>query len=392
MTARCPMASRRGLLAGIAALGAVRTVGAQPAAETFWGDHQGGIITPQQSHTYFMAFDVAASKKSELVAMLRAWTLAAARLSDEAKSSRLTLTFGFGPGLFHGDRFGIAGQRPESLVALKSFTGDQLVPARCDGDLSVQACADDPQIGFNAVREMISLGYGLAQPKWAQSGFLPTTRAGETARNLMGFKDGTHDPIATGGVVPAVRPGLSPDQIVWVGDEGPAWLRGGSYLVARRIRISLEHWDRTDVEFQQEVIGRYKTSGAPIGATDEFAPPDFDAVDGDGNPRIAEDSHLRLASPAFNQGAEMLRRGYGYNDGLSFTAERWPPWRQGMMLDAGLFFLAYQKDPRSGFIPVFESMSRLDALHQYTTHVGSGLFACPPGASPGGYIGDKLFG
>ena len=140
------------------------------------------------------------------------------------------------------------------------------------------------------------------------------------------------------------------------------------------------------------MIGRHKTTGAPIGADDEFAPPDFDALDADGNLRNAEDSHLRLASPTANNGAEMLRRGYGYNDGLSFTAERWPPWRQGMMLDAGLFVVAYQRDPRTGFIPVFENMSKIDALNQFTTHVGSGLFACPPGALPGGYIGDRLFG
>jgi deferrochelatase/peroxidase EfeB len=179
--------------------------------------------------------------------------------------------------------------------------------------------------------------------------------------------------------------------VVWVGAEGPDWMRGGSYLVARRIRISLEHWDRTEVDFQEQVIGRHKVSGAPLGKTGEFEPLGLDRVDADGNPVIPQNAHVRLGAAASNGGAQMLRRGYAYNDGLSFTAERWPPWRQGMMYDAGLMFLAYQRDPRTGFIRVFEPMSKLDALNQFVTHNGSGLFACPPGLALGQYIGQGLF-
>ena len=194
----------------------------------------------------------------------------------------------------------------------------------------------------------------------------------------MGFKDGTMNP----------KP---PFASVWVADEGPAWMRNGTYLVTRRIRISLEHWDRTEIDFQEEVIGRHKYSGAPIGGRDEFAPLDLDAMDQEGNPLIAENAHVRLAAPVVNDGAEILRRGYSYNDGINFTAERWPPWRQGLMYDAGLFFAAYQRDPRSGFIHIYDNMSKLDALNQYTTHVGSGLFACPSGIRPGEFVGQGLF-
>jgi deferrochelatase/peroxidase EfeB len=169
-------------------------------------------------------------------------------------------------------------------------------------------------------------------------------------------------------------------------------MRGGSYLVARRIRIALEHWDRTEVDFQEEVVGRRKYSGAPIGGTHEFDTPDLAAADKDGNPTIAENAHIRLAAPSSNDGAQILRRGFAYNDGVNLTAERWPPWRQGMEFDAGLFFLAYQRDPRAGFIRIYDSMSKLDAMNQFATHVGSGLFACPPGARPGEFIGQALLG
>jgi deferrochelatase/peroxidase EfeB len=396
------MTAAGGLLA-TAPLPAVAGSSAAPETEPFWGEHQSGIATPQQRNSYFAALDLTTKKATDVVALLRSWTRAGARMaagqpvspierepdkqsydSGEATdlpASRLTVTFGFGPGLFGKDavdRYGIAKHRPDALVEMPRFNGDQLIEARCGGDLSVQACADDPQVAFHAVRQLVRLAYGAAALRWVQTGFLPNGPAEETPRNLMGFKDGTMNP----------KPPLTS---VWVADEGPAWMRNGSYLVARRIRISLEHWDRTDLDFQEEVIGRHKYSGAPIGKEREFDPLDLDAVDKDGTPVIAENAHVRLAAPEANDGAEILRRAYSYNDGASFTVERWPPWRQGIMYDAGLFFIAYQRDPRTGFIRVYENMAKLDALNQYTTHVGSALFACPGGVRDGEFIGQALF-
>ena len=418
----CPFsgvaASRRGMLAAAGGLLAAATTRPAQAAtapasamvESFHGPHQAGIATPQQTHCYVMALDLATRKRSDVVALLQGWTAAAARMTvGQAAHSlaqdlsvpagdggsalgmppaRLTLTFGFGAGLFvqNGvDRYGLAAQRPAALVDLPRFNGDQLDPKRTGGDLVIQACADDPQVAFHAVRELVRLSYGNAQPRWAQSGFLAEAPPGQTPRNLMGFKDGTQNP----GTTPDMPTRF--EDVVWVGAEGPDWMHGGSYMVARRIRISLEHWDRTEVDFQEQVIGRHKRSGAPLGKTGEFEPLGLDRVDGDGNPIIPQNAHVRLGAAAANGGAEILRRGYAYNDGLSFTAERWPPWRQGMMYDAGLMFLAYQRDPRTGFIKIFEPMAKLDALNQFVTHNGSGVFACPGGVQPGEFIGQRLF-
>jgi len=176
---------------------------------------------------------------------------------------------------------------------------------------------------------------------------------------------------------------------VWADDAG--WMQGGSYMVARRIRIALEHWDRMRVAFQEQTFGRAKATGAPLGGNAEFDAPDFNATDKDGNYVIAENAHVRLAAPANNDGTQILRRSYSYNDGASFVAERWPPWHQGIEYDSGLFFQSYQKDPRTGFVKLFDKMSKIDALNQFTTHVGSAIFACPPGVSKGGYIGQGLF-
>jgi deferrochelatase/peroxidase EfeB len=384
------------------------------AAEPFYGAHQAGIATPQQAATMFAAFDVTAKTRDDLVLMLAAWTDAAARMTSGATAaplskdlsveaadggsalglppSRLTLTFGFGPGLFEKDgkdRYGLAARRPEALVDLPKFNGDQLQPARTGGDICVQACADNPQVAFHAIRELNRLSYGSAQLRWAQAGFMADPGAGQTPRNLMGFKDGTNNPRSGAAPTPDVPRSL--EEVVWAGDEAPAWMRGGSYLVARRIRIALEHWDRTEVDFQEQTMGRHKESGAPLGKPNERDPLDLDRADSDGNYIIAENSHVRLGAAAVNDGAQILRRSYSYNDGLAFTAERWPPWRQGMLYDAGLLFVAYQRDPRTGFIKIFEPMAKLDMLNQFTTHTGGGLFACPPGARQGEYIGQALF-
>jgi deferrochelatase/peroxidase EfeB len=461
-----PRASRRGLLAAAGGLAAAVGTGftarsavpeaAAPrprnAVEPFWGVHQAGIVTPAQDDTYFAAFDLTTEQRGDVVALLKLWTAAAARMaagqtvapveaeayapasggsaaaapgsdgygsgsktsgSDGPASAsnapgtagydpapdaqgptldssetlglpaaRLTITFGFGPGLFEKDgkdRYGLAARRPEALADLPRFNGDQLQPARAGGDLSVQACADDPLVAFHAVRQLARLASGVAEMRWAQTGFISRPADGKTPRNLMGFKDGTQTPAELG-------------KVVWVADDGPDWMRGGSFMVVRRIRMALEHWDRTTVGFQEQTVGREKLSGAPLGLQDEFAPLGLDRTDKDENPIIAENAHVRLANAASNDGAEVLRRGYSYNDGVNFTAERWPPWRQGMEYDAGLLFVCYQRDPRTGFIRIFEKMAKFDMLNQFVTHTGGGLFACPGGAREGEFIGQRLFG
>lgn len=414
----------------------------EAVAVPFFGQHQAGIATPQQTHLVFASFDVIAQNQSALVGLLRDWTGAAARLtagdlaaspgaaaSDPPSDSgdvrglgpgRLTLTFGFGPGLFEKngkDRYGLAAKRPAALIDLPRFEGDQLDPAYTGGDLCIQACANDSAIAFHAIRQLARMaapddaasGYGgkkagataaygakpgAATLRWLQAGFLPGYPGADTPRNLFGFKDGTQNP---GRPFSAERRGGkaigngSLEDAVWVGDQGPDWMRHGSYLVVRRIRMALQHWDNTALSFQEQVFGRRKTSGAPLTGGDEFAPLDLDAADADGNQVIAENAHVRLGSATANDGARILRRSYSYNDGLKMIAERWPPWRQGLEYDAGLIFIAYQRDPRTGFIKIFDRMSKLDMLNQFTTHVGSGIFACPSGVTQGGFLGAGLF-
>ena len=168
---------------------------------------------------------------------------------------------------------------------------------------------------------------------------------------------------------------------MWVGGEtDQPWLRGGSYLVARKIRMFVENWDRDYLQDQENVIGRAKTSGAPLSGGTEFSTPDFAASGADGQPAIPADAHIRLASPEHNGGTRILRRGYSFTDGID---------PQTGTLLGGLFFIAFMKNPGQ-FVRLQRSLAA-DALNEYIHHTGSGVFACPPGLRPGQHWGDTLF-
>jgi deferrochelatase/peroxidase EfeB len=366
----------------------------------FHGERQAGIATPAQDRLVFGALDLTVGSAPELRELLRAWTSAAARMTAGAlvgppgeppeappldtgeavglSPARLTVTFGFGPSLFD-ERLGLASLRPAALRELGPLPRDELEPARSGGDLCVQACADDPQVAFHAVRNLTRIARGAAELRWLQLGFgrtSSTTSAQGTPRNLQGFKDGTNNLDADDEAAMA--------RYVWVGpEESQRWLRGGTYLVARRIRMLIETWDRTSLAEQEQTIGRFKTSGAPLTGTREHDPVDLAAKGADGMPTIPIDAHIRLAGHDANGGERILRRGYSYTDGVDPATGQ---------LDAGLFFICFQRDPHRQFAAIQRRLGGTDALNEYIRHTGSAVFAVPPGMSQGGYVGQGLFG
>jgi len=378
------------------------------ATYAFTGEHQAGIDTPAQDRLYLAAFDVSPSTtRDDLVALLRRWTTMAARMTQgmgagpygpssgpydappddtgeaaDLPPAGLTVTFGFGRTLFVDasgtDRFGLADRLPDALVELPHFASDDLDPARTGGDLVVQACADDPQVAVHAIRNLSRAAFGAATIRWTQLGYgrtASTSTTQKTPRNLFGFKDGTANVKA--------EEASALDEHVWVPSSAAdadsndsAWMTGGSYLVARRINMRIEQWDRTSLREQEGLVGRTKGEGAPLSGGTEFTEPDFDEQGGDGKPLIATDAHVRLAHPDFNDGVRLLRRGYNFTDGNDSLGR----------LDAGLFFLAFVTDPRTHFIPMQSQLSRNDGLMEYLVHTGSGLFAVPPGVPDGSLV------
>ena len=370
------------------------------AVVPFYGRHQAGIATPAQDRLAFAAFDVTATDPESVARLLGTWAAAAAQLTKglpvgavetapqlppidtgEAMglgAHNLTITVGFGPSLFD-DRFGLAAKRPAALADIPRLPGDTLDPDRSGGDLCVQACADDPTVAFHAIRNFARLARGTAVMRWSQLGFgrtSSTSKDQQTERNLMGFKDGTNNI--------KLEDGADFDDYVWAGDEtDQPWMRGGSYLVARRIRMLIESWDTDFLADQEAVFGRVKDSGAPLTGRHEFDQVDLQATK-NGTPVIGVNAHIRLAAPASNAGQKLLRRGYSYTDGIDQTTG---------LLDAGLFFIAFQKDPRTQFVPIQRKLGSHDALNEYIRHTGSGLFAVPPGLSAAGdWWGKSLFG
>jgi deferrochelatase/peroxidase EfeB len=412
--------SRRGMLGGMVG-GAVAAAGAgygiarltdgssasAPAAAgsdqivSFYGPHQAGIATPAQDRLAFAAFDVTSTSATDLQVMLGTWAAAAAQMTKGLQvgavqsapdsppidtgeaagltAANLTITVGFGTTLFD-ERFGLANKLPAALAPLPTLPGDgSLEAARSGGDLCVQACADDPTVAFHAIRNFARLARGTAVIRWSQLGFgrtSSTSTGQQTERNLMGFKDGTRNIKA--------ESAADMGDFVWVGGEtDQAWMKGGSYLVARRIRMLIESWDTDYLADQQNVFGRFKTSGAPLTGKTEFDTPNLDAKAADGTAVIPLNAHIRLASPDTNSGQKILRRGYSYTDGIDADTG---------LLDAGLFFLAYQKDPRHQFVPIQTRLGRQDNLNEYIRHTGSGLFAVPPGLGQAGdWWGKVLF-
>lgn len=394
--------TRRGLLGGLAlgagglavgaaagyAVAAEPRTEAQPAqlgtvVEPCHGRHQAGVATALQAAASFVALDLRDDVDREaLVRMMRLLTDDITRLTQGKPAladpqpelaqvpARLTVTVGFGMGLLRAA--GRAGQAPEWLrTGLPAFAIDELQRRWSGGDLLLQVAAEDPVTVSHTVRVLLTDADPFATVRWVQSGFhrpSNTAPTGITGRNLMGQVDGTINPEA----------GTADfDQVVWEPDDSkPAWLRGGTAAVVRRIAMDLTTWGGMDQHAKEEAIGRRLSDGAPLTGGTEFTAPDFEATNEYGFPVIPETSHMRLAHAQQPQ-ERMLRRPYNYDDGPN---------------DAGLIFTAFMADPDTQFVPIQQRLADSDVLNIWTTPIGSALFAVPPGFEPGQYIGQTLLG
>lgn len=345
---------------------------------SFYGKHQAGITTPMQKNIYFVVLDLRTTDKNELIQLFKDWTDYSQKLvngelvkkdgsnallppSDTGETVglnpyRLTLTFGVSASFL--TKLGLEKKRPKLFRDLPAFPKEQLREQYTGGDIVIQACADDEQVAFHAVRNLIRKGRNKVTMKWSQSGFAAIGDRMETPRNLFGFKDGTAN----------VTTEKDFDKVVWADSQD--WMKNGSYMAVRRIIMHLETWDRTNLQEQENTFGRYKESGAPFGKKDEFDEVDLSL--------LPVDSHVRLAKEV---DMPILRRSYSYSDGIDPKTGQF---------DAGLLFIAFQKDP-DRFVKIQTNLGADDKMNEYVTHIGSGLFACFGGVKEGGYIGQDLF-
>ena len=399
---------RRHLLAGGAAagLGALAAAGAQISSgrrdgqeqaavadgangrETvpFHGTHQAGIDTPEQAHAVFLGMDLRPEVSRErLTALLRLLTDDAAALTQgrpaladtepelALRPARLTVTFGFGRKLVELANPALV---PAWLQPLPAFAVDRLQPEYGAADLLLAIAADDPLSVAHARRMLLKDSRAFATLRWTQTGFRRshgTEAAGTTMRNLFGQVDGTANP----------RFGTEEfERVVWGDAQMPAWLSGGTSVVLRRIAMNLDTWDEVDRPAREESIGRRLDNGAPLTGRREHDEPDFEARNALGFPVIADYSHMRRARPD-DPRQRIYRRGYNYDDPTSGG--------DGSVSNAGLIFVSYQADVDRQFVPIQRRLDELDILNEWTSPIGSAVFAVPPGVRKGGFIGEQLF-
>jgi deferrochelatase/peroxidase EfeB len=364
--------------------------------EPFTGLHQSGILNPAPAHATLVALDSFAPDRDTLREALQALSTRARQLAmggpvpllevdappadsgilgpDNAPDA-LTVTIGFGASLFDR-RYGLAGKRPAELTKMPTFPVDELDPALTHGDVLLQICAQHRDTVVHTVRELMRTVRGTLQQRWTIDGFQSANRGPSqksNPRNLFAFRDGTANP-------PTDDAALM-NELVWTGSGEPSWAAGGTYQVVRLIRMHVEFWDRVGLSEQQNMIGRTRDSGAPLGGRSEFDDPRYD-LDPQGK-RIPLDAHIRLANPRTPQTANrrILRRGYNYSRGFD----------QAGQLDQGLVFIAFNQSPSRQFAAIQNRLNN-EPMVDYITPVGGGYFFVPAGArGAGDYVGSGLF-
>ena len=407
---------RRTLLLGMGAAGGSAVIGALTAsnaigdqltarpehdaareAQPFHGVHQSGVVTPRPATSMVASFDVLATSRADLQRLFRTLTeridflmqggtlpagdpkfppADSGVLGPQIVPDNLTMTVAVGASLFD-ERFGLEKAKPRHLVRMTQFPNDALDDEICHGDLLLQICSNSNEANIHALRDVVKNLPDLLMVRWKQDGFLRVeeTSRKKTARNLMGFKDGTANPNAEDASLM--------NHIVWVqpGADEPAWTAGGTYQVVRIIRQLVERWDRTPLQEQQTIFGRDKVEGAPLGMKAEFDVPTY-ATDPKGE-KIALDSHIRLANPrtAQTEANLILRRPFNYSRGATKSGQ----------LDMGLLFICFQSNLNDGFIAV-QSRLNGEQLEEYIKPVGGGYFFVLPGVpTKDGYLGQGLF-
>ncbi len=366
--------------------------------QPFHGEHQAGILTPQQASMMVIAFDVLATSKADLERLFRLLTarfvflttggnapevdpkfppMDSGVMGPEIYPDNLTMTLSAGDSLFDG-RFGLAAHKPLKLQRMARFPNDSLDAKLCHGDLLLQICANNSDTVVHALRDIIKYTPDLLSVRWRRDGFISShaarSKGKETPINLLGFKDGTANPDT--------KDAPLMDKAIWVTPEQgePAWTVGGSYQAMRIIPFHVEFWDRTPLQEQQTIFGRHKNTGAPLGMEKEHDVPDY-SKDPDGKV-IPLDAHMRLANPRTKatEDSLMLRRGYSYSLGVTNSGQ----------LEMGLLFVCFQHDLEKGFLTVQKRLNG-EPLEEYIRPVGGGFFFTLPGVKDSNhYLGQSL--
>lgn len=367
-----------------------------PSAVPFRRARQAGILEPVRSAGIVASFSATVPDAAALASVMQDLSSEVERLMEGGQPESLdpirpptdsgvlgdgfaghgtAITVCVGASLFD-ERFGLGSLRPSELIEMPRFFNDRLVePARSHGDIAVVITAESQQAAVHALHQVVRVTERRLQLAWVQEGFnqLLDPEPGQVApsRNLMGFRDGTSN-LDTADADEM-------DRFVWVqpADAEPDWAADGTYVAVRVIRMLIEFWATAALVRQEQIFGRHRDTGAPLGQTAEADEPTFASDQTDRNVPVS--SHMRRANPRSGDSGRILRRGFSYLNGADGSGR----------LDQGLLFLSIQRSMRRGFLEV---QSRLDGepLEDYIRPVGGGFFFALPGPGDQGWLGQQL--
>ena len=235
--------------------------------------------------------------------------------------------------------FGLADRARRRSPTCRTSPATRSTPAISGGDICVQACANDPQVAVHAIRNLARIGMGVVSVRWSQLGFgrtSSTSTAQATAAQPVRLQ-GRHRQPQGRGDRPAPRAPL-----------GAARRRPG--LDDRRLLPGHPQDPDAGRDLGPHVAGRAGGHRRPdqgraaprsAGARSSTSPT-WPPTDGDGEPCSRRPRTCGWPTRTPTSGARLLRRGYNFVDGSDGLGR----------LNAGLFFIAYQRDPRTAFVPV----------------------------------------
>jgi len=135
----------------------------------------------------------------------------------------------------------VGGPRPAALHPLAEVSGSRHTAVATPGDLLFHIRAQRADLCFELAQRLVERLRGYAEVVDEVHGFKSFDE-----RDLLGFVDGTENPVGTAAPASAL-----------IGDEDPDFA-GGSYVMVQRYLHDLAAWDALSVSEQERIVGRTK--------------------------------------------------------------------------------------------------------------------------------------
>jgi porphyrinogen peroxidase len=198
------------------------------------------ILTPLTEAAIFLVLTVDAGREEDIRDLLSDVSALTRSVGFRIANGGLTCVVGVGSALW--DRL-FGSPRPAGLHPFRSLAGSKHTAVATPGDLLFHIRAHRFDLCFELAQRLLERLRGRTQVVDEVHGFKSFDE-----RDLLGFVDGTENPVGPSAFAAAI-----------IGDEEGDFA-GGSYVVVQKYVHNLGTWDALPVEEQERVIGRTKLS------------------------------------------------------------------------------------------------------------------------------------